>query len=324
MPVEHRQVLLGGRQLVHGHGQHVVGDLVTGVFVEVVADARPVREQLFHRDVVGDERQVPAEDGTGRRGEAQGILLDQADDRQRGHALRAAGDGELRVDRVGRRRGAMARPYAWTNPISPSRSTRTTPENPVRAATESTSASRGIRIRATYSFLALGARPELATCRLTEDLSHQRPFEPIGAVSPPHLHSYLLQHNNAPLAAVPLCIAEHRFIRGRSGTHEGPYVPRACTGRGGPGGYPRDLTDAQRQVIALHLPAEQPRATEAAVLPRRRIIVSILYRTGPAAPGGICPPIFPPWQTLSATSPPGVMTTPSPASAASCGPRPKA
>ena len=48
-------------------------------------------------------------------------------------------------------------------------------------------------------------------------------------------------------------------------------------------GYPSDLTDAQWQVIAAHLPAERPgRRGRPRIWPLRRIVEAILYldRTG--------------------------------------------
>ena len=62
MAVEHREIVLGDRELVDGDGHDVVGDLVAVALVEVVADPRPVREQMLDRHVVGDQRQVAAED----------------------------------------------------------------------------------------------------------------------------------------------------------------------------------------------------------------------------------------------------------------------
>jgi transposase len=64
-------------------------------------------------------------------------------------------------------------------------------------------------------------------------------------------------------------------------------------------GYPSDLTDAQWQVIARHLPAYVPgRRGRPPIWPARQIVGAILYldRTGCAwryLPGG-----FPPWQTV--------------------------
>ena len=64
-------------------------------------------------------------------------------------------------------------------------------------------------------------------------------------------------------------------------------------------GYPSDLTDAQWQVIAAHLPAEQPgRRDRPRIWPVRLIIEAILYvdRTGCA--WRYLPADFPPWQTV--------------------------
>ena len=59
--VEHRQVLLGRGKPVHGHGHHVRRDVVERVLVEVVADPRPVGEQVLDGHVAGDQRQVAAQ-----------------------------------------------------------------------------------------------------------------------------------------------------------------------------------------------------------------------------------------------------------------------
>ena len=64
-------------------------------------------------------------------------------------------------------------------------------------------------------------------------------------------------------------------------------------------GYPSDLTDAQWQVIAPHLPPDQPgRRGRPLVWPRRLIVEAILYvdRTGCA--WRYLPGDFPPWQTV--------------------------
>jgi transposase len=64
-------------------------------------------------------------------------------------------------------------------------------------------------------------------------------------------------------------------------------------------GYPSDLTDAQWQVIAPHLPADRPgRRGRPRIWPLRRIIEAILYvdRTGCA--WRYLPADFPPWQTV--------------------------
>jgi putative transposase len=64
-------------------------------------------------------------------------------------------------------------------------------------------------------------------------------------------------------------------------------------------GYPSDLTDAQWQVIAPHLPAERPgRRGRPRIWPARTIVEAILYvdRTGCA--WRYLPSDFPPWQTV--------------------------
>ena len=57
-------------------------------------------QQMLDRDVVGDERQVVTEHGTGRRGELERSVLDQAHHRERREPLRAARYREDRLDRV--------------------------------------------------------------------------------------------------------------------------------------------------------------------------------------------------------------------------------
>jgi transposase len=64
-------------------------------------------------------------------------------------------------------------------------------------------------------------------------------------------------------------------------------------------GYPSDLSDAQWQVIAAHLPADLPgRRGRPRIWPVRRIIEAIMYvdRTGCA--WRYLPDGFPPWQTV--------------------------
>ena len=76
-------------------------------------------------------------------------------------------------------------------------------------------------------------------------------------------------------------------------------MPRVRAGRRRARGYPSDLTDAQRQVIAAHLPAERPgRRGLPRIWPLRRIIEAILDvdRTGCA--WRYLPADFPPWQTV--------------------------
>ena len=64
-------------------------------------------------------------------------------------------------------------------------------------------------------------------------------------------------------------------------------------------GYPSDLTDAQWQVIAAHLPAERPgRRGRPRIWPRRRIIEAILYLDRTGCAWRYLPADFPPWQTV--------------------------
>src|SRR6185312_8060687 len=78
--VEHHEVVLGGRELVDRYGHHVVLDLEAGFLVEVVADARPVRQEVLDRHPVVDHRQIAAEDGAGGRRQLEHAFLDQAHD----------------------------------------------------------------------------------------------------------------------------------------------------------------------------------------------------------------------------------------------------
>ena len=99
--VEHGEVLLGGHQLVHRHRQQVVGDVELSVLVEVVADPRPVRQQVLDGDGVVDQRQVIAEHATGpsssSRSAPSSIRLTTA---SAVSAFRAAGDREPGIDPV--------------------------------------------------------------------------------------------------------------------------------------------------------------------------------------------------------------------------------
>src|SRR5690348_5077487 len=64
-------------------------------------------------------------------------------------------------------------------------------------------------------------------------------------------------------------------------------------------GYPSDLTDAQWQVIAAHLPPEQARQRgRPRTWPRRRIIEAILYLDCTGCAWRYLPADFPPWQTV--------------------------
>ena len=65
-------------------------------------------------------------------------------------------------------------------------------------------------------------------------------------------------------------------------------------------GYPSDLTDAQWQVIAVHLPAEVPgRRGRPRVWPVRRIVKAILYLDRTGCAWRYLPADFPPWQTVN-------------------------
>jgi transposase len=64
-------------------------------------------------------------------------------------------------------------------------------------------------------------------------------------------------------------------------------------------GYPSDLTDAQWQVIAVHLPAEKAgRRGRPRIWPRRRIIEAILYLNRTGCAWRYLPTDYPPWQTV--------------------------
>ena len=68
---EHREVLLGRGELVYGNRHHIVGDLVMCFLVEVVTDPGSMRQQVFDRYVVADEREIAAEQRASRCGEIQ-------------------------------------------------------------------------------------------------------------------------------------------------------------------------------------------------------------------------------------------------------------
>jgi putative transposase len=64
-------------------------------------------------------------------------------------------------------------------------------------------------------------------------------------------------------------------------------------------GYPSDLTDAQWQVIAPHLPAEVPgRRGRPRIWPLRVIVEAILYLDRAGCPWRYLPDSFPPWRTV--------------------------
>src|SRR5206468_10119481 len=64
-------------------------------------------------------------------------------------------------------------------------------------------------------------------------------------------------------------------------------------------GYPSDLTDAQWQVIAVHLPPEVPgRRGRPRVWPLRAIVEAILYLDRAGCAWRYLPDSFPPWRTV--------------------------
>ena len=65
------------------------------------------------------------------------------------------------------------------------------------------------------------------------------------------------------------------------------------------GGYPSDLTDAQWQVIVVHLPPEVPgRRGRPRIWPLRRIAEAILYVDRAGCAWRYLPSDFPPWPTV--------------------------
>jgi hypothetical protein len=107
---ERRQVVLRGDESVHGHRHEVVVDLEVGVLVKVVADARPIRQQVLDRHAIVDQGKVVAQDRTRGRRERERPVLDQAHHGERRQALRAARDRELRFDGVGDPVAAIGEP----------------------------------------------------------------------------------------------------------------------------------------------------------------------------------------------------------------------
>src|SRR5258708_27523692 len=64
-------------------------------------------------------------------------------------------------------------------------------------------------------------------------------------------------------------------------------------------GYPSDLTDAQWQVIAPHLPAQVPgRRGRPRIWPLRRITEALLYPDRAGCAWRDLPSDFPPWPTV--------------------------
>ena len=91
-----------------------------------------------HTVTVGiDERKVVTEQRPGGGVQVQCSVLHQAQHGERRHPLHAAGDGELGVDGVRHTERSVGQPKARSYSVTMPRSTRTTPENPVRPATSS-------------------------------------------------------------------------------------------------------------------------------------------------------------------------------------------
>lgn len=114
--VEDGQELLRALQLVHRDRHQVVGDLVPGGLVEVVADARPVGEQMLDGDTVADEPQVGSQHRTRRRCQIEHSVLDQPYDGQRRQTLGGTGRREPGRDRVGDAVGAVGEPERLLEP----------------------------------------------------------------------------------------------------------------------------------------------------------------------------------------------------------------
>jgi hypothetical protein len=97
-----------------------VADLVAGFLIQVIADARPVRQQLLDRHLVTDQRQVAAQHRPGGGGQVQLARFDEAHHREGGQSFAAAGDRELGIDRGGEgrpgRSGCQCTPAARSFP----------------------------------------------------------------------------------------------------------------------------------------------------------------------------------------------------------------
>jgi hypothetical protein len=95
---------------VHRHRHHVVGHVGYRVLIEIVPDARAVREQVLDGDVVADQRQIGAEQRPSGRARLEHAAFDQTHDDQRGEALRGAGRRELSVEGGGDAMSAVGEP----------------------------------------------------------------------------------------------------------------------------------------------------------------------------------------------------------------------
>ena len=110
VPVEDVEICLRRRELLHRDGEQVFRQVQVELLVEVVADPRPVREQVFDGDALVDEREISAEDRTRRPREAESSFFDETHGHERGQHLRAACDAELRVGLVRNRMRAVGEP----------------------------------------------------------------------------------------------------------------------------------------------------------------------------------------------------------------------
>ena len=89
---------------------------------------------------------------------------------------------------------------------------------------------------------------------------------------------------------IPICADQEDRARARPG-----YAPGQMQGQG----YPSDLTHAQWQVIARHLPPDRPgRRGWPRVWPAGRIVEAILYLDRTGCAWRYLPSDFPPWQTV--------------------------
>src|SRR5207247_1479122 len=114
VPVEYDHVVLGRGELVYRDRHAVPVRVELDALVEIVADARPVREQVLDRHLVVDERKVATENRAGGGRELEQPVFDQAHDAndcnpprawlRRADGWRASGSAELRPQRQIERR----------------------------------------------------------------------------------------------------------------------------------------------------------------------------------------------------------------------------
>ena len=92
MPVERSQVAARTIERVHRDAHCVVELVGIGVFIEVVADARPMVQQHSYRHPIVDERQLIAEQFPNRRIKVEESVGDHRQHADSCHGLGAAGD----------------------------------------------------------------------------------------------------------------------------------------------------------------------------------------------------------------------------------------